>query len=119
SAHFVWTSGKGIGAPSNKEFLSTMSSTSSRIAAFVSLSLSYILVVLLCTPFVVSAKALSKPAVSTQEQSPARYRDGEILVRFRDGVSSKDKETILATHGVRRKQQLEGDSGFEKLELPA
>ena len=96
-----------------------MSSTSSRIAAFVSLSLSYILVFLLCTPFVVSAKALSKPAVSTQEQSPARYRDGEILVRFRDGVSSKDKETILATHGVRRKQQLEGDSGFEKLELPA
>jgi len=40
-------------------------------------------------------------------------------MRFRDGVSTRDKETILATHGVRRKQQLEGDSGFEKLELPA
>jgi hypothetical protein len=49
----------------------------------------------------------------------ARYREGEILVRFRDGVSQRDKETILATHGVRRKQQLEGDSGFEKLELAA
>jgi len=96
-----------------------MSSSSSRSAALISLSLSYILVVLLFTPFVVSARTLSKPAVSTQEQSQAPYRDGEILVRFRDGVSARDKETILATHGVRRKQQLEGDSGFEKLELPA
>src|SRR5215213_5386443 len=92
---------------------------SSSRSAIISLSLSYILVVLLCTPFVVSARVLSKPAPSAQEQSPARYRDGEILVRFRDGVSARDKETILATHGVRRKQQLEGDSGFEKLELPA
>ena len=95
-----------------------MSSTTSRSAALISLSLSYILVVLLCTPFVASARTLSKPAASTQEQSLAPYRDGEILVRFRDGVSAKDKETILANHGLRRKQQLEGDSGVEKLELP-
>src|SRR6185503_853193 len=50
---------------------------------------------------------------------PARYREGEILVRFRNGVSEKDKETIMATHGGRRKKQLKGDSGFEKLELAA
>jgi len=54
-----------------------------------------------------------------QEKSPARYRDGELLIRFRDGVSQKDKEAILAAHGVRRNQKLEGDSGFEKLELRA
>src|SRR6476659_483485 len=96
-----------------------MSSTRTRISVFVSLFLSYLLIILLCTPFTVSGRTLIKPAKSTQEQSPALYRDGELLVRFRDGVSQKDKETIFATHGVKRKQQLEGDSGFEKLELPA
>src|SRR5689334_10082975 len=96
-----------------------MSSTTSRSAALISLSLSYILVVILCTPFVSSARTLSKPPASTQEQTPAPYRDGEILVRFRDGVSAQDKETILANHGLRRKQKLNGDSGFEKLDLPA
>jgi subtilisin family serine protease len=49
----------------------------------------------------------------------ARYREGELLVRFRDGVTQKDKETILAAHGARRKKLLEGDSNFEKLDLPA
>src|SRR5687768_4453998 len=96
-----------------------MTSTRSCLSAFVSLFLSYLLVILLCTPFAVSAKSAPKHLIkSPQEQAPP-YRDGEILVRFRDGVSPKDKETILATHGVRRKQQLDGDSGFEKLELPA
>jgi hypothetical protein len=54
-----------------------------------------------------------------QEQSPANYREREILVRFRSGVSEKDKETIMATHGGRKKKQLRGDSGFERLELAA
>src|SRR6185503_19327525 len=97
-----------------------MSSARSRISAFVSLFLSYLLIILLCTPFAVLAKPSPKNSTSpAQEQSPARYRDGEILVRFRDGVSAKDKETIFATHGVRRNQKLEGDSGFEKLQLSA
>jgi RHS repeat-associated protein len=97
-----------------------MSSARSRISAFVSLFLSYLLIIPLCTPFAVSAKSLPKNSTRpAQEQAPARYRDGEILVRFRDGVSAKDKETIFATHGVRRNQKLEGDSGFEKLQLSA
>ncbi|HEX5886644.1 MAG TPA: S8 family peptidase, partial [Pyrinomonadaceae bacterium] len=54
-----------------------------------------------------------------QANAPARYRDGEILVRFREGVSQKDKDTIIATQGARRKKQLRGDSGFEKLDLTA
>src|SRR5215217_5243868 len=84
----------------------------------VSLSLSYLLVVLLCAPFATASSAsLRKPKRSTQEQSPARYRDGEILVRFHDGVSQRDKETIIATHRARRRNELQGDSGFERLEL--
>ena len=78
-----------------------MSFTRSRISAFVSLFLSYLLIILLCTPFAVSAKSSPKNSTNpVQEQSPARYRDGEVLVRFRDGVSAKDKETIRAAHGV-------------------
>ena len=48
-----------------------------------------------------------------------QHREGEILVRFRAGVSEKEKETIVATHGARKKKPLKGDSGFEKLELAA
>ena len=96
-----------------------MSSTHPRSIVAVSLFLSYLLIILLCTPFFAANRYSSptKRAQSTQEQAPARYRDGELLVRFRNGVSEKDKETIAATHGGRRKKQLNGDSGFEKLEL--
>lgn len=90
-----------------------------RVTATIALLLAYLLFILPFTPFAVSARPRSKPAASTQQKSPARYRDGELLVRFRDGVSRQDKETIIAAHGARRMQQLEGDSGFEKLELPA
>jgi len=98
-----------------------MFSTHPRSSVAVSLFLSYLLIVLLCTPFLALGRSSlpAKRALSTQEQAPARYRDGELLVRFRSGVSEKDKETIAATHGGRRKKQLQGDSGFEKLELPA
>ena len=89
------------------------------IRSHVALVLVYLLLVLPFTPFTVSARTPSKSVASTQEKSPARYRDGELLVRFRDGISKRDKETIMAAHGARQKQKLEGDSGFEKLELPA
>lgn len=87
----------------------------------VSLFLSYLLVVLLCTPFAVSGRSTSsiKRTSPIQLQTPARYREGEILVRFRDGVSQRDKETIFATHGARRKKQLTGESGFEEIKLAA
>src|ERR1051325_1853471 len=91
----------------------------SRFSASIALFLSYLLLILSFTPFTVSARPRSKPATLTQEKSPARYRDGELLVRFRDGVSKQDQETIIAAHGARQKQLLEGDSGFEKVELPA
>ncbi|HEY0763635.1 MAG TPA: S8 family serine peptidase [Pyrinomonadaceae bacterium] len=61
----------------------------------------------------------TKRVRATQEQAPARFREGEILVRFRSGVSEREKETIMATHGGRNKKQLTGNSGLEKLELAA
>src|SRR5215217_145087 len=84
-----------------------------------SLSLSYLLVILLCTPFATAANESFRKKLnrSMQEQSTARYRDGEILVRFRDGVSQKDKDIIIATHGARRRNELQGESGLERLEL--
>ena len=87
----------------------------------VSLCLSYLLVLLLCSPFAAAGRFsfTARRFSSPQDQAPARYRDGEILVRFHNSVSEKDKETIMATHGGRKKNQLKGDSGFEKLELAA
>lgn len=98
-----------------------MSFTRSRTTVFVSLFLSYQLIVLLCIPFSV-ARAFSLPgkrARSTQGNLLVHHREGEILVRFRAGVSENEKETIVATHGGRKKKQLKGASGFEKLELAA
>ena len=82
----------------------------------ISLSLSYLLIILLCTPFVTSASA-SRLRL-TQAHSPAGYRDGEILVRFREGVSERDKDMVIAAQSARRKKQLKGESGVERLELP-
>jgi len=97
-----------------------MLSTRLRSSVAVSLFLSYLLVILLCTPFAVSGRSSSTKRVrSSQDQSPARFRDGEVLVRFRGGVSEKEKETIMATQGGRKKKQLKGDSGLEKVELAA
>ena len=77
--------------------------TRSQTNVTVSLLLSYLLIILLCTPFTVSGGSSRTKSRSTQEQAPARYRDGELLVRFRDGVSKKDKDTIIAAQGARRK----------------
>jgi RHS repeat-associated protein len=96
-----------------------MLSTRPRTTIAISLFLSYLLIVLLCTPVAVSSHGTFAVKPPTQNQVAARYRDGEILVRFRGGVSEKEKETIIATHGAQKKKQLRGDSGFEKLELTA
>ena len=98
-----------------------MSSTHPRTPVGVSLFLSYNLILVLCAPFTVSGASSfrGKGGLSTQEMVRIRYREGEVLVRFREGVSEKEKETIIATHGGRKTMQLKGDSGFEMLELGA
>ena len=96
-----------------------MSSFRSGSSVTISLYLSYLLIILLCTPFTISARSNSptRSATLTQEQPAASFRPGELLIRFRDGASVKDRQTIMATHGLRAKKQLRGDSAVQKVEL--
>jgi len=92
----------------------------SRHTSSVVVLLSYVLVLSLLTPFAISGE--SAPAVKSPYsigREPAAYREGELLVRFRAGVSQRDIDTIIATHSARKKKQLAGGSGVEKLELRA
>ena len=93
----------------------------STAVAIISTGLCYSLILLTCTPFFGSARSASsgQRVSATQEQPLAAHRDTELLVRFRAGVSPSVKDTILATHGGRRKKYLRGESGIEKLELSA
>ncbi len=61
--------------------------------------------------------ATSATARTAARQS-APKRVGELLVRFRDGVSEQVKDSVAAIKGARRKGKARGESGLEKLELP-
>jgi subtilisin family serine protease len=52
-------------------------------------------------------------------QANATHRNGQLLVRFRAGVSHREKELVFATQGARKIKDLTGDSGIEQLEIPA
>ena|SRR5689334_3210910 len=71
------------------------------------------------SPF--ATNAISRHARTTnggaQNKVYAPHREGELLVRFRPGVSNRDKDAIIATNGARKKKDLDGDSGIEKLEV--
>src|SRR6266850_1450902 len=98
------------------------------VRIFISLFLSYAFITSLSAPLltrVVRASpsgmlnpGKSRPALSraNSAQSPER-RTGELLVRFRSGVAQQNKDTVLAAHGTRRKNQLRGESIVEKLEV--
>lgn len=83
--------------------------------------LCYLLVFLTCIPLTSAARRESKPETvsSANQQLLAPHRDGELLVRFRNGVPEQAKETILASHGARRKKYLSGESEIEKLQMPS
>ena len=91
------------------------SSNSSRrviVAAF----LTYLLAILTCVPFTSSAHIpTSRP--SPRQQPAPQYREGELLVRFRAGVSKRDQEAIIARHGAQKKNDLRGESGIGKLTI--
>ncbi len=77
-----------------------MRSSRSRRTVTVASFLSYLLVMLLCAPFapaVSSSSSATSVSASTQEQPAAPHRSGELLVRFRSGVSQQDKDMVLAT----------------------
>jgi len=46
-----------------------------------------------------------------------RYRDRQLLVRFRAGAAEVDKASAISSFGGRRQRQLRGESEVEKLEL--
>ena len=47
----------------------------------------------------------------------ANRREGQLLIKFRAGVSEQSKDTLRGAHGVRRQKQLRGESTVEKLEV--
>lgn len=83
--------------------------------------LSYSLVLLLCAPFSVAGRArrslLPMLQPGSAVQATAR-REGELLVKFRSGASQRDKDIVLASHGMRHKKQLRGYLSVEHLEVP-
>jgi hypothetical protein len=54
------------------------------------------------------ARAINKPFRPPQTAN-APHRQGELLLRFRTGVSKTDKDAILAMHGVLKRKDLRGD----------
>lgn len=97
---------------SNRPFLVT-------VRTLTSTALSYLLVFLSCIPFSSAARSESSPEtlVSANQETLPEHRDGELLVRFRNGVPQQAKDTIIASHGARRKKHLSGESGIEQLQL--
>jgi fervidolysin-like protein len=96
----------------------TVYSSSSSLRITVATLISVVLIVTTCVPFSGAARSSSfKRRNSRSIQSAAPHREGELLVRFRPGVSQQDKESIIAAHGGRKKKDLSAESGVEKLEL--
>lgn len=79
----------------------------------------YLFVLSSFSPFATKAvpRSVGKPTRPAQNKASAPHREGELLVRFHPGVSNRDKDTIIATSGARKKKDLDGDSGIEKLEV--
>ena len=91
------------------------SSNSSRrviVAAF----LIFLLAILTCVPFTGSAHIPASNPNRMQQPAP-QHRDGELLVRFRAGVSRRDQDAIMARHGAQKKHDLRGESGIGKLKV--
>jgi len=103
---------------------------SSRPSAFTpttlfSCVLSYALLLSALSPFA-SRKVEAAPgatesappaeAAATQSAGPRR-REGEVIVRFREGVAEDAKGAAVSSRGGRRKARLRGESGLEKVGL--
>ena len=81
-----------------------MSPRPSHRTTLVSVFVAYLLVVTLCAPFSTQAKSLSSRKVnSPQQEQVTPHREGELLVRFRAGVSRQSKDLVIATQGAKKK----------------
>jgi hypothetical protein len=79
----------------------------SHLRVSVAALISYVLVTLTCLPLSTPARARSKSrAAMLLQQAPAPHREGELLIRFRNGVSDRDKAALIAAHGARIKKDL-------------
>jgi hypothetical protein len=68
-------------------------------------------------PSVLPFKMKDPDQKTNQTAQRARWRDGELLVRFRQNVSDSDIETLLQANGAQRAGRLRGQSGIERLHL--
>ncbi len=91
-----------------------MHSSTCRWRVVVTVFLAYLLVILTCLPFTISASSFT---VNPTQQPAPPHRDGELLVRFRAGVSQRDRDAIIVAHGAQKKNDLHGESGVEKLKI--
>jgi RHS repeat-associated protein len=95
------------------------------------LSLAYLLLVSVAAPLLPRSVAATndshKPAPAPAAASPAaapaqnsrRARAGEVIIRFREGVSDAEATEFLRGKGARRGRKLRGASRIERVELPA
>src|SRR5205085_4657977 len=88
------------------------------------LFLSYTLLVSIFSPFIVhSVKAeqaesgnhLLSATAHQVSTSRGQRREGELLVRFRGGVSEQEKNQIAGAQGTLRTKRLRGESGIERV----
>jgi RHS repeat-associated protein len=101
-------------------------STSGLFSNFVSLFLSYAIVITLFAPFAISraqAAPSAAPVSATLVARPVRdkggRREAELLVRFRKDVTEQDRTALVESRGGRRGRKLRGESRLEKVELQA
>jgi hypothetical protein len=96
------------------------------LRCFLSCFVSYVMLILFCAPFSLSAPGgrarkvrSSSPVSRPSPQTRGGHRSGELLVRFRSGVTEQDKAIVFLSNGAQRQKQLRGESGIEKLSIPA
>lgn len=85
------------------------------LSSHASLVVSYSLLLTVFAPVAPARSTGTTTPSAVVEQAPRR--GNELLVRFRSGVSSVEKASLVASQGLRRKKLLSADSGLEKLEL--
>ena len=107
--------------------LSTRRAASLR--AFVALLLAYAITITFSIPGLMrrvlasptathgAAKGRLTPLLAPPVPQSSGQRSGELLIRFHAGAGQQSRDTVLASHGVRSKRQLRGESGVEKLEV--
>jgi hypothetical protein len=102
-------------------------SSSSSLLNALCLLLTYTLVASLCAPFALRRVEASpvapapggkaSPSATKVEKKKGGWHDGELIIRFREGVSEQDKKALVEGKGARRANRLRGRSRLEKLEM--